>query len=78
MVTLTIHIPVDELDALRYACAHTDEKLYVHEQTENSAMLTVTLEVRSPEMLFYLTRTFDERLRYEEFSDNLKRKYNIS
>lgn len=61
MLTLTVHIPTEDLNALRYACAHTDEKLYVHETVENSYLTTVTLEVRSAELLFYLVRSFDAK-----------------
>lgn len=65
MITLTIHIAAEELDALKYACAHTDERLYIHEQVGNSAMTTVTIEVRSAELLFYLVRSFDGKLEYD-------------
>lgn len=66
MIQLTVHIATAELDALKYACAHTDEKLYIHEQVENSAMSTVTIEVRSAELLFYLVRSFEGKLEYDK------------
>lgn len=65
-MTLTVHIALHELDALKYACAHTDEKLYIHEHVDNAAMLTVTIEVRNAELLFYLVRSFEGRLEYDK------------
>ena len=61
MLTLTVHVPTEDLNALKFACAHTDEKLYVHEQVENSYLTTVTIEVHSPELLFYMVRSFDAK-----------------
>lgn len=72
-ITLTVHIALNELDALKYACAHTDEKLYIHESIGNAAMLTVTIEVRSAELLFYLVRSFEARLEYDKACESTRK-----
>lgn len=61
-IQLTVVIPSTELDALRFACAATDESVFVHEDTDDRLVSTVTLQVRSVEMLFYLVRTFDAKV----------------
>lgn len=72
MVTLTVKIPKEELDALRFACAHTDEAMYVHESVDESLMATVTLQVKSIELLFYLVRSFDSKVEYDRFKASIK------
>lgn len=72
MVTLTVKIPTNEIDALRFACAHTDEAMYVHESVDESLMATVTLQVKSIELLFYLVRSFDARVEYDRFKAAFK------
>jgi len=68
MVQLTVKVPFNEVDALRFACAHTDESLFVHESVEADAMLaTVTIQVKSIEMLFYVVRSFDAKVEYDKF-----------
>lgn len=68
MVKLTVNIPATELDALRYACAHTDEALYVHESVDDTSLIaTVTMEVKSIELLFYLVRSFDAKVEHDRF-----------
>ena len=68
MITLTVKVPSDEVDALRFACTQTDEALYVHESVDESAMVaTVTMEVRSIELLFYLVRSFDAKVELDRF-----------
>lgn len=63
MIQLTVKVPRNELDALRYACAHTDEKMFVHETSDPySQLANVTLQVRSIELLYYLVRSFDAKV----------------
>ena len=67
MVQLTVKVPFNEVDALRFACAHTDESVFVHESTESDALLaTVTIQVRDVEMLFYVVRSFDAKVEYDK------------
>lgn len=65
MTTLTVTIAKSEVDALRYACALTDETVYVHEDTKELGLAKVTIECRSVEMLYAVIRSWEARLSYE-------------
>ena len=74
MVTLTVKIPTNEIDELRYACAMTDDSVYVHETIDDSHLVaTVTMEVRSIASLFYLVRAFDQKVEIEKDKREIER-----
>lgn len=74
MVQLTVKVPCNEVDALRFACAHTDESIFVHESTQSDDLITtVTIQVKSVEMLFYVVRSFDAKVEFDKYKLSLGR-----